>query len=631
MKSPQHILETYWGHQSFRPQQQEIIEAVLRGQDTVALLPTGGGKSICFQIPALLKEGLCIVISPLISLMNDQVASLTNKGIKALAITGGISHQELHIRLDNARYGNYTFLYLSPERLQQELVQNVLKQCSVSLIAIDEAHCISQWGNDFRPSYRNITMLRDMHPLVPIIALTATATPEVLEDTIASLQLEMPQVYRSSFVRPNISYQVALAEDKLYAIEQLLKNNTGNTIIYVRNRKATVDLSQQLNAIGIASHFYHGGLPTKQKESNVAQWQKGTHRVMVATNAFGMGIDHPTVRFVIHTQFPESIESYFQEAGRAGRDEKPAQAVLLYSDYDFIQIKKQFVDTLATVDAIQKIYKKLNSYFYIPYGEGAFTNHNFNFLDFCKTYHLNTLVTYNGLQSLDRLGIISLSKEFGQKSTLHFICESAVALDYFKGNPLASVIGKTILRVYGGIFEMPTRVNLELIQQKTGQSIPIIIETLQKMQQDGLLDASFQTTDASITFLQPREDERAIHVVAKQIKAINDKKKQQVAAVIDYVNNKKTCRSQQLVSYFGEKTAAPCGICSVCTSAKKDPKVQTKEIKNVITQALEENNKTSRELAEIGACTSYQLVAVLQKMLDANLVGIDHQNKYYLK
>ena len=369
------------------------------GKDTVALLPTGGGKSICFQIPSLAQEGICIVISPLVALMTDQVKSLKEKGIKALAITGGKSFTEVNTLLDNASFGNYKFLYISPERLQQELVQNTIKRMNVNCIAVDEAHCISQWGNDFRPAYKNIRILRELQPLSPIIALTATATPEVLKDTIKELEMELPSVFQDSFVRPNIAYNTLEVEDKLYHIQQLLKTNKKEAIVYVRTRRSAVETSSHLNSLGIKSDFFHGGIPANEKTKKLEAWKNGTSPTIVATSAFGMGIDLATVAHVIHIQLPESLESYFQEAGRAGRDGNRATATILYNAYDKQLVTKQFIASLADVDLLKFIYKKLNNYLQISYGEGVFTTHGFNFEDFCKTYSLNTLQVFNGLNT----------------------------------------------------------------------------------------------------------------------------------------------------------------------------------------------------------------------------------------
>ncbi len=611
--------------------QEDIIASVLDGKDTVALLPTGGGKSLCFQIPAMQMEGICIVISPLVALMGDQVNALKERGIKALKLTGGISFEELNTLLDNALYGNYKFLYLSPERLQQEIVQNYIKQMNVNLIAVDEAHCISQWGNDFRPAYKNITLLREIHPLVPIIALTATATPEVLEDTISELKMELPAIFKNSFVRENLSYQVFKEDDKLYRAEQFLKNNSGSAIVYVRNRKGTIEIAEQLNSLGISATFYHGGISAKEKAQKLESWRNDRVSTIVATNAFGMGIDHPNVRFVIHLQIPESLESYFQEGGRAGRDGEYATAVLLYNEYDKIYVKQQFVDSLPTTSDLKKIYRTLNNYFQIPYGEGEFTKHNFGFAEFCKTYDLNTLLAYNALNNLDRLGIIQLSQEFGRKSTVQFLISSEKVLNYFENDMTASVIGKTILRIYGGIFEMPTAVNLDLIAAKTGQSIETIISVLKKLERDQVVEMMLQITDATLTFLVPREDEKTINVISRDVEALNRKKTAQVNSVLNYIENTKTCRSVQLVSYFGETTASKCGICSVCKT--QNTKLSTKEMQNIARQILallEGGDLSSREISEKLSFAEKTILQVIRLLIDAEKIKINPRNQYYL-
>ncbi len=611
--------------------QEEIINSVLNGKDTVALLPTGGGKSLCFQVPALAMEGICIVVSPLVALMGDQVNALKERGIKALKLTGGISFDELNTLLDNALYGNYKFLYLSPERLQQEIVQNYIKQMNVNLIAVDEAHCISQWGNDFRPAYKNITLLREIHPLIPVIALTATATPEVLEDTISELKMELPAVFKNSFVRENLSYQVFKEEDKLYKAEQLLKTNKGSAIVYVRNRKSTIEISEQLNSLGISATFFHGGISAKEKAQKLQSWRSGTFSTMVATNAFGMGIDHPNVRFVIHLQIPESLESYFQEAGRAGRDGDFATAVLLYNEYDKIYVKQQFVESLPSTSELKKIYRTLNNYFQIPYGEGEFTKHNFGFSEFCKKYNLNTLLAYNALNSLDRLAIIQLSQEFGRKSIVQFLISSEEVLQYFEKDLTASVIGKTILRIYGGIFEMPTSVNLDLIVSKTGQSIETVIAVLRKMERDQVVEMMLQITDATLTFLVPREDDKTINVISREVEALNRKKIAQVNSVLSYIENTKTCRSVQLVSYFGEKIARKCGICSVCRT--QNSKLSNREMQHLATKILallEGGDLSSREISEKLTFAETDILKMLRLLMDADKLKINPKNQYYL-
>ncbi len=632
MTEPLQILEKYWGFTSFRPLQEEIIQSVLDGQDTVALLPTSGGKSVCFQVPTLAKEGICIVVSPLVALMADQVNTLKEKGIKALQISGGISFQDLQALLDNAKYGNYKFLYLSPERLQQELVQNAIKQMPVNLIAVDEAHCISQWGNDFRPAYKNITILREIHPLVPAIALTATATPKVLADTVSELKLELPNIFQASFTRENIRYQVFKVEDKLYRIQQLLKNSTGKSIIYVRSRNSCVEISNQLNSLGIASTFYHGGISSEGKTERMNSWQNGTTPNIVATNAFGMGIDEPDVRLVVHVQLPDSLEAYFQEAGRGGRDGVLANAVILWSDYDKQLVHRQFVASYPTTKDVKYIYKKLNNYFQVPYGEGEFTSYPFNFSDFCKTYELSTLLAFNSLQILDRLGVLQLSKSFGRKSIVHFVASSNVVLDYFKKDILASVIGKTILRLYGGVFETATSINLQYVATKSGQKVATIIKVLEQMERDALLTLQLQVTDALLTFSIPREDEKTINPLSKEIALQKEKKETQVKAVLDYIDNDTTCRSLQLVRYFGEEGAKRCGICSVCSAEFQKISIEErKTLSEKILLLLEETPQSSRELSEKLTFAETEIVATLRLLLDSKKITLGVRNRYHLK
>ena len=599
------------------------------GKDTVALLPTGGGKSICFQIPSLAQEGICIVISPLVALMTDQVKSLQEKGIKALSITGGKSFTEVNTLLDNASFGNYKFLYLSPERLQQELVQNTIKRMNVNCIAVDEAHCISEWGNDFRPAYKNIRILRELQPLSPIIALTATATPQVLKDTIKELEMELPSVFQDSFVRPNIAYNTLEVEDKLYHVEQLLKSSKNQAIVYVRTRRSAVQTSNHLTSLGIKSDFFHGGIPTKEKIKKLETWKIGTTPTMVATSAFGMGIDLATVAHVIHIQLPESLESYFQEAGRAGRDGNKATATILYNSYDKQLVTKQFIASLADVDLLKFIYKKLNNYLQIPFGEGVFTTHGINFEDFCKTYSLQTLQVFNGLNTLDRLGVLQLSKEFGRSSKIRFLVDSNTAIAYFKHDKLGSVIGKTILRLYGGVFETMTRINLETLQTKTRQSQPVIIQTLQKLEAANIIELYLNTTDAAITFLTPREDDKTINVIARDVVAHNTKKKQQVQQLLRYVDNNKTCKAVQLVTYFGETTATPCGICSVCQSKKE--RFSKKEIDStceLILLELKKGPKTSREVLENIHQSQALVLKTIALLLGNNTISLDQKNRY---
>lgn len=631
MGNPLEILQQYWGHTSFRPLQEVIIQSALDKKDTVALLPTGGGKSICFQIPALIQEGICIVVSPLISLMNDQVNTLSNMGIKSMALTGSISFNDLDRQLDNCIYGNYKFLYLSPERLQQELVQHRIEKMKVNLIAIDEAHCISQWGNDFRPAYKNISILRILKPEVPFIALTATATPEVLTHTIQELELKNPNIFQNSFYRENLSYQVWNEEDKYYQLEQLLKKDEP-AIIYTRNRKRTEEISKHLNLKGFHCDYFHGGISGNEKNKKLKNWLNETNPIIAATNAFGMGIDKPNVRTVIHFDLPESLESYFQEAGRAGRDENYSKAVLLYNKTDNTQVENQFINTLPTIDFLKLVYRKLCNYFYIAYGEGEYTTHAFNFEKFCLRYEFHTVKTYNAIQALDRLGIIKLSFEFGRKTQVQFLIPSKKVISYLEVNMKTSIIGKTILRIYTGIFENSTAIDLGLISSKSGQPTKEIIDTLKLLERDQIISLKLMTTDTTLTFIEPREDDKTINRVSKKVKKLNATKKSQVQSVLKFIENETLCKSVQLLQYFGDFSDKACGICSVCAKLKTTPsKKEMKLISEKILTILEENTCSSREICEKLTFAEQKVISVLQQLVDANKITITLNNKYTLR
>lgn len=631
MEHPINILERYWNFTAFRPQQEDIINAVINGEDTFVLMPTGGGKSLCFQIPALAKPGICIVISPLIALMKDQVQALKDKGIKAMAITSGISYNQLDTLLDNCIYGKYKFLYLSPERLQQELVQDRIRQMDVNLIAVDEAHCISQWGSDFRPAYKNIALLRQLRPSANVVALTASARPEVVEDIVTELDFINPKIFKTSFARPNLGYMVLNENDKHYRLESILKKYKEPSIVYVRNRKLTIELSDFLKSKNITATNYHGGLSNIEKETNMNSWLHEQNQVMVATNAFGMGIDKPNVKTVIHFNLPESLESYFQEAGRAGRNGEKAFAVILKNESDKNLVKNQFLNVLPNVDFVKQVYRKLCAYFQISYGEGEYQTFDFDFNTFCKTYNFNTLLCYNALLVLDRNSVISLTRQFQNKTTVQFITSNQSLFRYLETHQSLDIIVKSILRLYGGIFDHPTKIDLGKVSEKASTSQSSIINGLTQLERDEIIMLNLTKTDAQITFIEPREDDKTINRIAKIIKQQNQLKQNQVEAMIDYIENDTVCKSEQLLAYFGETDTKLCGICSVCTQPSKAKKPQDlNALKKKLVGILENGEQSSRTLAEKLDCTETELKTVLKLLLEHQIITITPTNTYKL-
>jgi ATP-dependent DNA helicase RecQ len=627
MVKAEEILKKYWGFDNFRPPQLEIINSVLEGNDTLALLPTGGGKSLCFQIPALLTDGICLVISPLIALMKDQVDNLMKRDIKAMALTGGISSDEVITLLDNCLYGNYKFLYLSPERLQQDWVIEKIKNLPINLIAIDEAHCVSQWGHDFRPAYLKIQVLKTFFPNLPFLALTASATEHVKKDLIEQLQLKNPVVFQKSFARENIAYLVIQTEDKLFKIEQLLKKNPAPSIIYVRNRKACYEISSQLISLGIMATYYHGGLSRKEKTKHMENWMDEKSAVMVATNAFGMGIDKANVKTVIHYQLPENLENYYQEAGRAGRNGEQAQAVLLVGPSDVTTAQSQFLSNLPDKEFLKLGYIKLCTYFQIAYGEGMEQQFAFNLNHFCAQYQFPVLKTFMALQFLDQQGIIRFSQEFSEKMHLQFILESKEVIRYISLNSADEEIILAFLRTYSGIYDMPTAVNLSLIARKSQVEETQVEETLARLKEKGVVDYIAKHNDALLTFNEVREDERTINRVVKYLEAQNELKKQKLQEVIRYVKTADQCKSRMILAYFGEKNTVNCGICSFC-SAVKQKTTTTISIRDLILESLTEKPLSSRELFKSLPYSEQVLILALKELLEDEKIKILPSNQY---
>lgn len=627
MKAPLDILTKYWQHTTFRDLQEDIIQSVLNGQDSFALMPTGGGKSICFQVPGMMQEGICLVVSPLVALMKDQVHNLEKRNIKAIALTGGIASDELSDLLDNCKFGNYKFLYLSPERLQSDWIIERIKELPINLVAIDEAHCVSQWGHDFRPAYLKISALKKHLPHVPFMALTASATARVKEDIITQLGLHNPAIFQKSFLRENIAYMVFETEDKLYRLQQILSKYPEPSIIYVRNRKSCHDVSQQLQSLGYSATYYHGGLRPKEKNANMQLWIDNKVQVIVATNAFGMGIDKPDVKTVIHIQLPDTMESYYQEAGRAGRNDKKAFAVLLVNTSDTDIAYSQFIAVLPDKKFLKEVYVRLNNYLQIAYGEGIDETFPFNLTAFCRQYDLNVLKTYNALQFLDRQGIITLSKEFSEKVSIQFIIDSKEVMRYISLNTTDEEMMLAILRNYAGIFDTETAINITLIARKAKRTEDEVLQLFQRLNNKQLIIYQSAGNDSRITFNEVRDDEHNINRVAKFLERQNSLKLYQMDAMVNYSKSKNRCKSRMILDYFDEKISSDCGICSYCLTKHATPKNPV-SIANAVLEILKTQNYTSREIEATLELSPLETVTALRMLMEVNKVIISSNNQY---
>ncbi|UTW60963.1 RecQ family ATP-dependent DNA helicase [bacterium SCSIO 12741] len=581
------ILKKYWGYDAFRPLQQDIIESVLVGTDTLALLPTGGGKSICFQVPALMSEGLCLVISPLIALMKDQVQNLQEKGIKAQALTSGMSRREIDVALDNCIYGSIKFLYVSPERLRSELFRSRVQQMNLSLIAVDEAHCISQWGYDFRPDYLEIAQLREWAPGVRMIALTATATPEVVVDIQEKLQFAKPCVFQKSFERSNLVYLVYREPDKFGKLRRLIDKVGGSGIVYVRNRRRTMDLARQLKQLGYSAEAYHAGMGITERDARQHSWIKGETQIIVATNAFGMGIDKPDVRWVVHLDLPESPEAYFQEAGRAGRDGKKSWAVLLFDEGDIEKLRENWLTSFPEKPFIKRVYTGLGNYLQLAIGSGEGRIFPFDLIDFSNRYRFNPTETFHALKLLEREGYIHLSDAVYQPSKIQVLLSKSELYNLEVSQPARSQILLTLLRSYSGMFDHPTPVREKLLAQRLNITTGELRKKLQHLHRQRVIDYQPSSETPRITFLKERlQDENVF------LSKINyeDRKKtggQKMEAMLEYVRSEQ-CTSQILLQYFGEDDAPECGQCNRCQQRQSNhTSYSREELMQLIMQKLE--------------------------------------------
>lgn len=598
------ILEKYWGYPAFRPLQEDIIHSVCEGKDTLGLMPTGGGKSITFQVPALVMEGICIVVTPLIALMKDQVDNLRRLGIKATAVYSGMTRQEIIGQLENCIFGDYKFLYVSPERLATDIFLSKLQAMNVCLLVIDESHCISQWGYDFRPSYMKIADVREQLPGVPVLALTATATPEVVDDIQERLHFKEKNVFRKSFARKNLSYIVRRTEDKINSLVYILGKVPGTAIVYVRNRKRTKEVATILREAGISADFFHAGLNRDEKTLRQSRWKNNECRVIVSTNAFGMGIDKPDVRLVVHLDMPGSLEEYYQEAGRAGRDEQRAYAVALCSNTDTAKLKKRLADEYPDREFISRVYDALGNYYQIAMGYGLDTVHDFSLIDFCSAYKFSHLQAHHALKILELAGYIEYTEEQDNASRLVFSATRDELYKYLHQDKKTDEVIQCILRSYTGLFSDYVYINEGLISTRTGLSQQEIYDVLIGLSKYRIVNYIPHKKTPLIIYTRTREELKYLSIPRSAYEERKERFENRMNRVIEYINEDRVCRSRMLISYFGEKGISDCGCCDVCL-AKNDSGLNNhtfNAIRDTLLETLEETGsqevkKLSEELS----------------------------------
>lgn len=627
------ILKHYWGYDNFRGIQEDIISSIGSGRDTLGLMPTGGGKSITFQVPALANPGLCLVITPLIALMKDQVQNLRKHGIKAQAVYSGMTREEIVIALENCIFGDYKFLYISPERLGTEIFQNKLRSMKVSMITVDESHCISQWGYDFRPAYLKIADVRKLLPDVPVLALTATATPEVVRDIQVRLAFREENVFRMSFERKNLAYIVRRTEDKSGELLHILNQVQGSAIVYTRNRKRTKEISLFLNQHDISATFYHAGLDNKTKDLRQKGWQAGTYRVMVATNAFGMGIDKPDVRLVIHIDFPDSPEAYFQEAGRAGRDGQKAYAVLLYAQSDKTILKKRISDTFPEKDYIRQVYDHINYYFQMAMGDGRGCTFAFNIDEFCQRFKHFPVRVDSALKILTRAGYLEYTDEQDNASRLIFTLRRDELYRMEEHNQDTEKLLRIILRSYTGLFSDYAYINEETLAQRSGLSRQQVYDTLILLTKRHILHYIPGKKTPYIIYTRERQDTNRI-VLNKEV--YEDRKKsyeKRIQAMLEYAESNDQCRSRMLLHYFGENNEHYCGQCDVClekhTSGLK--KGEYEDIASDIKNLLNRHPHTPQEVIHALSVPEEKILNVLTYLLSEERIKQENGKLYLMK
>jgi ATP-dependent DNA helicase RecQ len=622
------VLTKYWGYTSFKPLQEEIIRSIAEGKDTLGLMPTGGGKSITFQVPALVKEGICLVITPLIALMKDQVNRLNTLEIRSLAIHSGMSAEEIDIALENSIYGDYKFLYISPERISTRIFQTRLPRLNLNLVAVDEAHCISQWGYDFRPSYLKIASIRDLiSDKVPFLALTASATPPVIDDIIQKLEFREKNVLKTSFERKNISYLVRRTEDKGTYLVKTLHKVKGSGIVYVRSRKISKEIAELLVSNGISADFYHAGLPVELREKKQIAWTTGETRVIVATNAFGMGIDKADVRFVVHWDIPEAIEEYFQETGRAGRDNKPAFAVLLYSPSDKTRLEDSLRRKFPPVEKIKDTYEALCNFLQVPQGSGKDNVFDFNMYDFVSKYRLPVIETYNSLNFLQREGYLEFTEEINNPSRVHFLVGRDDLYKFQVANEAFDGFIKLLLRSYSGMFTEFVAINEDTMARKSGISRDTIYRFLVKLATLKIISYIPGKKTALVIFTEERLERKALMISPDNYVHVKDKHIIRLNKMIDYADYNTRCRSVVLLDYFGEESDR-CGICDVCRErneldlSKYEFDIILDEIKDVLAQ----HKTDARDLVSKISQPEEKVIKVLRWLLDHKKIIIDDKH-----
>ena len=619
MNKYQEILKQYWGYDSFRDLQEEIITSIGEGKDTLGLMPTGGGKSITFQVPALAQEGICIVITPLIALMKDQVQNLRKREIKALAIYSGMTRQEILTALENCIFGNYKFLYISPERLDTEIFRTKLRSMKVSMITVDESHCISQWGYDFRPAYLKIAEIRELLPEVPVLALTATATPEVVTDIQARLKFREGNVFRMSFERKNLAYIVRKTDNKTKEILYILQRISGSAIIYVRNRRRTKEITELLMNEGITADFYHAGLDNAVKDLRQKRWQSGEVRVMVATNAFGMGIDKPDVRIVLHLDLPDSPEAYFQEAGRAGRDGEKAYAVILYSKSDKTTLHKRVVDTFPDKEYILNVYEHLQYYYQMAMGDGFQCIREFNLEEFCRKFKYFPVPVDSALKILTQAGYLEYTDEQDNSSRILFTIRRDELYKLREMGKEAEALIQSILRSYTGVFTDYAYISEESLAVRTGltrQQIYNILVTLTKRR---IVDYIPRKKTPYIIYTRERLELRFLHIPPSVYEERKARYEARIKAMEEYVTTENICRSRMLLRYFGEKNEHNCGQCDVCLSKRATDNLSEKsyeEVKRQILNLLSHSPLTPAETADQIKAEKEDIGQVIRYLLD---------------